>query len=39
MMSSRYLVRLQADYRLSFQTGGTFKDIRIFAGAGVRLGR
>ena len=38
-MGSRYVLRAQADYRLSRQTGGTFNEVRAFLGAGVRIGR
>jgi hypothetical protein len=34
---SRYFLRAQGDYRLSRQTGGTFKELRAFVGAGVRI--
>ena len=37
-LSARYFLRAQADYRMSRQTGGTFNNIRVAVGGGVRLG-
>lgn len=36
-MWSRYFLRVQGDYRVARQTGGTFKELRAFVGAGVRI--
>jgi hypothetical protein len=37
-MWSRYFLRVQADYRMSRQTGGTFKEVRALIGGGARIG-
>jgi hypothetical protein len=37
-MGARYFLRAQADYRMSRQTGGTFNNVRVAVGGGVRLG-
>lgn len=38
-MWSRYFLRVQADYRMARQTGGTFNELRALVGAGVRIGQ
>ena len=37
-MGARWFVRVQGDYRMSRQTGGTFNSIRVAVGGGVRIG-
>jgi len=37
-MGSRCFLRVQGDYRLSRQTGGTFNNVRVAVGGGVRIG-
>ncbi len=37
-LSPRYFLRVQGDYRMSRQTGGTFNELRFAVGGGIRIG-
>jgi hypothetical protein len=36
---SQVFIRVQGDYRMALQDGGTFTELRALVGAGVRIGR
>jgi len=37
-LGARYFLRVQGDYRVSWQTGGRFNNVRVAVGGGVRIG-